>query len=163
MKPPIDLDEIDRKLLNLVQSQLPVVVRPYLELGEKLGITEAEVMERLQKLQDWRIIRRLGAVFDSRKIGYSGTLCAMQVPEERLEEVAAIVNRYSGVTHNYLRENVYNMWFTLLASGVEAINRILEQIKQDSGIEEILELPAERIFKIKVNFALAEQGLDAKC
>ncbi len=158
MNPPISLDKMDRKLLNLVQSQLPIVANPFEELGKKLGISEAEVLERLQKLLDLRIIRRLGAVFDSRKIGYNGTLCAMRVPEERLEEVADIVNAYSGVTHNYLRENEYNMWFTLLAPGTEAVSRILNQIRQDSGIEEILELPAERIFKIKVNFALAEQG-----
>ncbi|WP_031513667.1 AsnC family transcriptional regulator [Desulfofalx alkaliphila] len=150
------LDAIDRKLLNMAQSNFPIVARPYKELGHRLGISEEQVIERLQRLKDEDYIRRLGGIFDSRKLGYKGTLCGIKVPAHRIDEVAAVVNSYPGITHNYLREGEYNMWFTVLANSPDKVKKILEEISEKTGITDILNLPSERVFKVLVNFELDE-------
>lgn len=150
------LDETDRQLLSLIQTQFPVVPEPYRELAEKLQISEAEVLERLARLLREKVIRRLGGIFDSRKVGYCGTLCVAKVEPEKISEVAAVVNDYPGVTHNYLREHDYNMWFTLLAGSEAKLNEIIENIRECAGVLDLISLPAERIFKIRVNFDLSE-------
>lgn len=152
------MDELDRRLLDLIQSDLPRVSRPYLALAQQLGTTEEEVLRRLATWQEKGIIRRLGGIFDSRRLGYTGTLCALAVPAERIEEVARVINSYPGVTHNYLREHSLNMWFTLLAPGEEYLQRIIAEIRERTGIEQIYSLPAEKIFKIKVKFRLSDTG-----
>ncbi|OAT85521.1 AsnC family transcriptional regulator [Desulfotomaculum copahuensis] len=153
----MSLDSTDKQLLNMVQAGLPLVPEPYRELADKLGISEKETLSRLKRLCDTGVIRRLGAIFDSRRVGYSGTLCALKVPVERINEVAAVVNSFPGVTHNYLREHDYNMWFTLLVPSPEKLHRTIEEIKSRTGISDLLMLPATRIFKIRVNFDLAEE------
>lgn len=148
----MQLDVIDRQLLNLVQKEVPVCAQPYQVLGDKLGISEREVIERLEKLMQQDVIRRLGGVFDSRKLGYKGTLCAIRVPADRIEEVAAVVNGYIGITHNYLRDHQYNMWFTILAQSPDKVDLILKEIKETTGIDDVINLPSERFFKVLVNF-----------
>lgn len=150
------LDNLDRELLSKIQSDFPLSKEPYRELAESLNTTEKEIITRLQKLIKDGTIRRLGGIFDSRKLGYTGTLCAMKVAPEKVEAVARVVNGYRGITHNYLRDHEYNMWFTLLAPDRDEIKRILEEIKKRTGISEVISLPAERLFKIKVNFDLTE-------
>ena len=152
----MSLDNLDRKLLNLIQTNFPVVPEPYRELALALDTSEEEVMQRIGKLRNSGVIRRLGGIFDSRKLGYRGTLCALKVPPSRIAEVAAVINDYPGVTHNYLREHEYNMWFTLLAENQASIDNILNKIRVDTGIDELLNLPAKGIYKIKVNFELSE-------
>lgn len=148
------IDSIDRKILNLIQTGMPLSPEPYRELGETAGISEEEVVARIKAMTERGVIRRLGAIFDSRKLGYRGVLCAMKVAGDRIDEVASVVNSYPGVTHNYLREHSYNMWFTVLAQSNEKLNDILSQIRERTGINEIITLPAENIFKIRVNFDL---------
>ena len=150
------LDAIDRKLLNLVQTQFPIVKEPYKQLAQQLDITEEEVLKRLASLQQRDIIRRLGGIFNSRSLGYKGTLVGMKVPAERLDETAAVINSYPGVTHNYLRDHEYNMWFTILADSPEKVEKILQEITTKTGISEILNLPAEKYFKVMVNFDVDE-------
>ncbi len=150
------LDRLDKRLLNLVQSHFPVVCQPYQELAKILGTSEEEVLARLQKLMEKGIIRRLGPIFDSSKLGYSGTLCAVRVPSEKVREVAEVINSFPGVTHNYLRNHSYNMWFTLLAESPEKLQAVLEEIKERTGITDILNLPAQKVFKIRVNFPLED-------
>ena len=152
-----EMDPLDRKLLNMVQEGLPIVSEPYALLGESLGISGETVLERLRRLKDKGVIRRFGPVFESRKLGYKGTLCAITVPEERLEEVAGVINAFPGVTHNYLREHRLNMWFTILAASRAELEDVLTQIRTRTGIEEIMELPAEKVYKIKVTFNAAEK------
>jgi DNA-binding Lrp family transcriptional regulator len=147
-------DDTDRKLLKIIQGKLPIVPEPYREIGEELGISEAEVIARLKVMVDNGIIRRLGGVFDSRKLGYSSVLCALEVPGERIDEVAEVINSFNGVTHNYLREDTINMWFTLLAPSGEKLAETLQIIRERTGIQEILTFPAEKIYKIRVNFEL---------
>lgn len=150
----MELDNLDRELLNKIQTGFPLVPEPYREIGEYLGITEEEVMARIKAMLDSGLIRRLGGIFDSRKMGYRGTLCAVKTAEDNIERVAALVNSFPGVTHNYLREHAYNMWFTVLAQDEKIMEDIISEIKKHPAVEEMLILPAENIFKIKVNFDL---------
>ncbi|MDK2821239.1 MAG: siroheme decarboxylase [Clostridia bacterium] len=149
------LDKVDLSLLNIIQEDFPLTKEPYAELGQRLELTENEVMERIAKLKKDGIIRRIGAFFNSRKIGYVSTLCAIKVPEESLEKVTNIVNSFSGVTHNYLREDEYNMWFTLIGPCRENLEKILAEIEAKTNLK-IMELPAEQTFKIRVNFNFTE-------
>jgi DNA-binding Lrp family transcriptional regulator len=147
-------DQIDRKLLNLIQADFPLSPEPYREIGEALGISEEKVITRIRNMLDSGLIRRFGGIFDSKKMGYHSTLCAMKVEQSRIDEVAAVVNSYPGVTHNYLREHELNMWFTATAQSKDDLDKMLKQIKRDTGINDILSMPAEKTFKIRVNFVL---------
>ncbi|SHE86741.1 AsnC family transcriptional regulator [Desulforamulus putei] len=151
----MQLDHLDRQLLNLVQSDFPICPQPYQVLAEQLGITEQEVLQRLERLMQQDVLRRLGGIFDSRKLGYKGTLCAMKVPQDRIDEVAAVINSYVGITHNYLRDHEYNMWFTILAQSPAKVEQILNEIRERTGIEDIINLPSQRFFKVLVNFDLS--------
>lgn len=150
------LDLLDKKLLNVLQTEFPIVAEPYKEIAKKLNITEQQVIERLKNLMQQDVIRRFGGVFDSRKLGYKGTLCGMHVPTEKIEAVAQVVNSYAGITHNYLRDHHYNMWFTVLAESPQKVEQILKEITEKTGITEILNLPSEKLFKLRVNFELDE-------
>lgn len=155
------MDNLDRQLLNLIQEEFPLTARPYLEIGRRLNLSEKEVISRLERLKKVGIIRRIGAVFDLRRLGYVSTLCALKVPPERLQEVARVVNSFPGITHNYLREHEYNMWFTLIGPSRQHLEEVMEEIKVRTGLTDLLELPAERSFKIKVNFNLEVEADNA--
>lgn len=146
------LDDLDRAILNEIQSHFPIDSRPYAEVGRRVGASEAEVLARVAAMAEAGIIRRLGANFTSRKLGYTSTLVAARVKPESLDRFVDVVNRYPGVTHNYLRRHRYNVWFTLIAESEARLNRILEEISQAAEVEEILSLPAQEVFKIKVDF-----------
>jgi DNA-binding Lrp family transcriptional regulator len=146
------LDDLDRAILNEIQSHFPIESRPYATVGAKVGTSEAEVLTRVKAMTEAGIIRRLGANFTSRKLGYTSTLCAARVPADKLDQFVTAVNRYPGVTHNYLRQHRYNVWFTLIADSEERLNRILAEISQAADVPEILSLPAIEVFKIKVDF-----------
>ena len=112
---------------------------------------ENEVLKRIGKLRRAGIIRRIGASIDSRRVGFTSTLLAARVPREKFDSVVKIINACPGVTHNYERRHAYNVWFTLIASSAEDKERIIRGLKKKTGVE-ILELPAKRIFKIRVDF-----------
>lgn len=144
------MDKIDEKLLNLMQNEIPIDKSPFKILGEKLFITENEVLKRVNELKNQGIIRRIGGIFNLRKIGYTSTLCAAKVSENKIEQVAACINMYDEVTHNYIREDEYNMWFTIIAHSQENLNNILEEMKRNTHLDEIISLPSVKLFKIKV-------------
>lgn len=146
------LNDLDRAILNEIQSHFPIDSRPYAEVGRRVGASEEEVLARVVNMAEAGIIRRLGANFTSRKLGYTSTLCAARVAPESLDHFVAVVNRYPGVTHNYLRRHRYNVWFTLIAESAERLNQILEEISAAAEVAEILSLPAQEVFKIKVDF-----------
>jgi DNA-binding Lrp family transcriptional regulator len=152
--PKTHLDDLDRAILNEIQSHFPLVPRPYEEMARRVGTSEAEVLARVRALHDAGIIRRIGANFTSRKLGYTSTLVAAKVPPEVLETFVRLVNRYPGVTHNYLRRHRYNVWFTLIAESESRLVEILAEIRELSGVSDILSLPAKEIFKIKVDFPM---------
>lgn len=147
------VEKFEQKVLEVIQQEFPIVSRPYEELARRLGSTENEVFEAVQDLCAKGIIRRLGGSFDSRKVGYKSTLVGLSVPEDRLEEVVEIVNSYPGVTHNYEREEKYNVWFTLIEESSEVVERTLAEIETKTEVTP-LNLPATHIFKIKVDFDL---------
>ena len=146
------LDELDRMILNEIQSNLPIEPRPYQVLAEKLQCSEEEVLRRVQDMKDREVIRRIGANCNSRKLGYTSTLCAAKVPSKLMQGFVEVVNSYAGVTHNYRRAHEYNIWFTLIAPSKGEIRRILTEISERTGVAEIMSLPAERLFKIQVDF-----------
>ena len=146
------LDDTDRLILNRIQSDFPVTAKPYEAIGRELDLSEAEILERLKRLKKVGIIRRIGGNFSPEKLGFVSTLCAASVPPDKLDLFAATVNRYPGVTHNYMRENHYNVWFTFIAPSMDEITTNLSQIARDTGVEEILNLPATRVFKIRAKF-----------
>lgn len=147
------LEKLEQRVLEVIQQDFPIASRPYAELADKLDSTEDEVFGAVQSLCTKGIIRRLGGSFDSRKIGYKSTLAALSVSDDRLAEAVEIVNSYAGVTHNYEREGKYNVWFTIIAPSDEDIERTIEEIKTKTGAP-ALNLPATRVFKIKVDFDL---------
>jgi len=144
------MDEIDKKLLNLMQHEISIDKRPFKLLGEKLYITEEDVLSRINKLKEEGLIRRVGGIFDSRKLGYTSTLCAAKVSSDKVNQVAKIINNYDEVTHNYIREDEYNMWFTVITSSKENLSKILEEIKVNTDLKNIISLPSTKLFKIRV-------------
>ncbi len=148
------MDAIDKAILNRIQSNFPISQRPYQVIASELDLTEAEVIQRTKALKSTDIIRRIGANFVPGKLGYVSTLCAAKVPAEKIDMFTAIVNSFLGVTHNYLRENEFNNWFTFIAPSMEDIEKNLNLIKQKTGIDDIINLPATHVFKIRAKFKL---------
>jgi DNA-binding Lrp family transcriptional regulator len=146
------LDKTDRAILNEIQSHFPLRARPYREVSERLDLTEKEVILRVDRMARGGIIRRIGANFNSRKLGFTSTLCAARVPVEKISGFVEKVNQYPGVTHNYEREGDFNIWFTFIAESQEIIESALKEIKKTTGVEELISLPAVNIFKIRVDF-----------
>ena len=146
------MDEADRKILNAIQSEFPITARPYEELGRSLALSEEEVLQRVKRLKEEGIIRRIGGNFHSSKLDFTSTLCAAKVPEEKIERFVEVVNRYPGVTHNYLRNHAFNVWFTFIAPSTEVIDHCLKEISEATRVKDVHSLPAVRMFKIKVDF-----------
>lgn len=144
--------KVKETVLGTIQSGFPIAPDPYGTLAEQLGFGRDEVEKALLDLREEGLVRRIGASFDSKRLGYSSTLCALAAPPERADEVAAIINAYPGVTHNYLRENRYNIWFTLITRSSEDRARILGQIVEQSGCDDLLDMPATKMYKIRVDF-----------
>jgi len=147
----IYLDETDKKILNTIQHEFPLDTHPFLKLGEGLGISEEEVLIRLRRLQEEGAVRKIGPVINRNRVGGTSTLVAVKVPEEMIDEVADYIDGYAEVSHNYLRPDIYNVWFTLSASDEERIQEILRELNQKTGLE-FVNLPTVRLFKIGVRF-----------
>ncbi len=150
------MDKMSKDLINLIQSDFPLESRPFLKIADKLNISEQEVIDIIKELKNNGYIKRLGGIFDSRKLGYYSTLCAIKVPLDRIDEVSKLINSYNGVTHNYIRNYEYNMWFTVIAPSIEDVKEFLNSIKIKTHIEDIIELPAINLFKINVMFNIKE-------
>ena len=146
------LDDIDKAIVNRIQTDFPITSRPYLALADELGLTEKEVLIRVAQLKKAGIIRRIGGNFVPAKLGFVSTLCAARVPADKIEYFAEVVNRYPGVTHNYQRDNTYNIWFTFISPSMDEIEANLKKIAAETGVNDILNLPATQVFKIKAKF-----------
>jgi len=151
-KPSGQLDERDKAIMSVIQSHLPVDRRPFERLAAYLRTDGDDVLEHVDRLRREGTIRRLGAVFDSRKLGYVSTLVAGRIDPDRLDEVAAEVTKLAGVTHNYRREHGYNLWFTLTAESQQRLDEILENLRQRTATPELHSMPALRVYKIRVDF-----------
>jgi DNA-binding Lrp family transcriptional regulator len=144
-----NLTDQDKELLRTLQNICPIVPQPYLEIAKKLGRTEEQIISRLKQLVDSGIIRKFGAKISPRKIGYVSILVASNIPEAEIDSVADIINEYSGVTHNYIREGEPNLWFTLTEPDEDTLNTHLQEIEKRIG-KPIIKLPATKIYKIGV-------------
>ena len=150
----VEMDELDKAILNRIQTRFPLASRPFKSIAQELGTTEEEVLTRVARLKDTGIIRRIGGNFVPGKVGFVSTLCTAQVPEDKVELFTQTVNTFSGVTHNYLRENSFNVWFTFIAPSMDVIRDNLARIAEKTGVKRILNLPATHVFKIKAKFDL---------
>ena len=146
------MDSLDKKILNILQKEFPLTERPFQIVAEKCDISEDEALSRIQKLKDNGIIRRIGAVFDGTKLGRVSTLCAACVSQDKLEIFVDAVNMSKGVTHNYLRDNEYNVWFTVNAANAHELESFLVDLKKKTGITDLLDMRAVRTFKIDATF-----------
>jgi DNA-binding Lrp family transcriptional regulator len=148
------MDSIDKTILNIIQKDFPVVEEPFKAVAAKAGVSEDEALQRIKKLREEGIIRRIGAIFDSKKMGYASTLCAAKVPKDKLKKFVAAVNSYAGVTHNYRRSHEYNVWFTFIASDEETLKKSLGEIRDKTGVTDIISMTAAQTFKIDATFEL---------
>ncbi|NVM20537.1 MAG: Lrp/AsnC family transcriptional regulator [Desulfobacterales bacterium] len=148
------MDDTDRAILNRIQSDFPITSRPYLAVAQEFGLEEDEVIKRISHLKERGIIRRIGANFVPGRLGFISTLCAARVPQEKLVQFSEVVNRYPGVTHNYRRDHDFNIWFTFIAESMEEIDAYLKEIALETGVVDILNLPATKVYKIKAYFEL---------
>lgn len=145
----------DKRLLDRLQRDIPFVKRPWSALAGRLNVQEPVFLERAGALKKKGVIRRISATFDPKKMGFTSTLAAAKIAPGRIDRVAAGLNAYPEVTHSYKRGSEFNLWFTIVARGKEAAARILGQLGKDKDVLALMELPAVRIFKIKVGFPLA--------
>ncbi|MGA1843777.1 MAG: AsnC family transcriptional regulator [bacterium] len=148
------IDETDTRILNLIQSHFPVEPHPYAVLAGLLSMSEEDVWERIQRLRSRRIIRRIGAVFDSSRLGFHSSLVGVKAAPSLIEEIAHKINKIPGITHHYQREGAFNLWFTLTARDLAVIDQTIQEIKGWKGVDDILNLPSLRTFKIKVEFRI---------
>jgi DNA-binding Lrp family transcriptional regulator len=158
----IPLDDADRKLLNLMQGSFALTARPFAHVAGLAGLTEADVMARVQRLLDKRIIREVTPIFDTRALGYQSMLVAAKVDAEHPHRAAKIINSHPGVTHNYLRNHDFNLWFTI---AVEPGSRLglqgtLDVLAAETGAQSIRQLPTLKLFKIRMDLEM-EAGTDA--
>jgi DNA-binding Lrp family transcriptional regulator len=141
------MDETDRRIVNALQNGFPIVERPYLETAGQLGMTEDELIRRLDRMLSNGILTRFGPLYNIERAGGAFTLAAMSVPAADFERVAAIVNALPEVAHNYERDHEFNMWFVLAAETSDRIARALERIERETGYP-VLDLPKEREYFI---------------
>jgi DNA-binding Lrp family transcriptional regulator len=148
------MDDLDQRILDALQYDFPLNERPFDLLAARLGIRVEELWERLERMRHDGTIRRLGASFDSRKLGFSSTLAAVSVEPDRVDRAAELVGRYGEVTHSYLRDHQFNIWFTIIARDVERIGAILEEIRVALSLPSsaVLNLPMKRVFKLDARF-----------
>ena len=152
----VPLDELDRKLLNLMQGSFPLAPRPYAEVAQAAGITEEQALTRVQELLDERIIRQVTPIYDTRALGYGSMLVAAKVDAENPWAPAKIINSHPGVSHNYLRNHEFNMWFTLAVERDSqlGLDGTLEVLQRLTGAESIRQLPTLQLFKIRMDLEM---------
>ena len=148
----VKLTDLERQLLNEYQKGFPTTSTPFEDMARHLGTSEALILQTIERLQGVGVISRVGPVFQPKSVGTS-TLAAMAVPEERLESVAAQINRYNEVNHNYEREHLYNLWFVVTATDQQHLQTVLSDMQQTIGLP-ILDLPLQQQFYIDLGFPL---------
>jgi siroheme decarboxylase len=151
------LSKLDRLILKELQDNFPVSSRPFADSGRKFGLSEEELICKVRALKKRKLIRYLGAIFETKKLGIKSTLAAMSVPRKSLPKVTKIINSFPQVSHNYLRQAEFNIWFTLSAASKKQLAELLEEIKKKTGINEILNLETVKVFKIDARFNLKDK------
>jgi siroheme decarboxylase len=152
----VPLEDLDKRLLNLMQGSFPIAPRPYLRVAELAEIEESEAMARVQRLLDERIVRQVTPIFDTRALGYSSMLVAAKIDPEHPHRAAQVINAHPGVSHNYLRNHEFNLWFTIATEpdsplGLEGT---LEVLAREAGAESVRQLPTLKLFKIRMDLEM---------
>lgn len=150
----VDLSEQDCLLLSLLQDRFPLTPLPFTDLAERLGWRESVLLARIGQLKEGGPLRQIGAIFDTRRLGYASTLVALAVQPERLDDVARGVSRHRGVSHNYAREHAFNLWFTLAVPPEADLQREVGALAAQTGVLQTLTLPVVRTFKVDARFDL---------
>ena len=158
----VPLDELDRRLLNLMQGSFPLSRRPYAAVAAAADVDEDEALRRVQRLIDERIIRQVTPIFDTRVLGYKSMLVAAKVDPEHPWRAAKIINSHPGVSHNYLRDHDFNIWFTIATEPGSklGLDGTLEVLQRLTGAESVRQLPTLRLFKIRMDLEM-EKGTEA--
>jgi DNA-binding Lrp family transcriptional regulator len=157
-----ELDRLDRLILNALQDNFPLVPRPFALLAaeisqtHQISVSEEEFISRVRSLKDRKYIRRIGAIFNHDRLGYKSTLCAARVPEDKIENFVKLVNASHKVTHNYLRKDDLNIWFTFCYEKQNELSDFFAHLTKESGVQDIYEMPALKVYKIKAIFNLPE-------
>jgi DNA-binding Lrp family transcriptional regulator len=154
------MDNIDRIIINSIQDSFPIDTEPYkaltIQLNKKfnLKLTDQETHNRIKNLKSNGFIRRLGVIFNSKPLGYKSTLCVAKVPYDKINAIADMVNTFPQVSHNYLRDNKFNLWFTFSYHCPDELAMFLKEIKKKSGLLDIFDIPSKKIFKIRAVFTI---------
>ncbi len=151
------MDELDKELLNEIQWTFPLVTRPFDAIAKKFDTTPEIVKEHLNHLKEVGILRQLSAIFDTRKLGYTSSLVAMEIEHDKLEYVASQINRHPGVSHNYEREHQFNLWFTLAVPPGSDLKKEIDKFNVLKGIKKVRMLPTLQLFKIGVKLDMVDE------
>lgn len=143
----------DKKLLHRLQTDFPLNSQPFATIAQSLNLSEKEVLNKIKAWQASGLIRYIGPSFSAAKLGFCSTLCTAEVPNEKLDLFVSIINKWPAVTHNYQRDNKKNIWFTLIEPSTDNLFKSIEKIEKTTGIT-ILSLPAQKMFKLKVDLEL---------
>jgi DNA-binding Lrp family transcriptional regulator len=156
------MDAFDQRLLDRLQESVPLVPSPFAALGRELELTGDEVLSRTQRLKETGIIRQIGPIFSSRRLGYQSTLVAFHVEPARLEQVAGLISAHPGVSHNYSRNHFYNLWFTLTLPSDQDVEDEIARLAGEGSIDDYLNLPSLRRFKLGVHFDMSDSRTGPK-
>lgn len=148
------MDDLDHRIIEELQGNFPLEIHPYEIMADNLGISAEQLWDRVLALKESGVIRRMGFSIDSRKMGYSSTLAAIRVSQDRVEEASALISSYRQITHSYLRDDAFNIWFTIIAEDKDRVAAILEEIRCKLGLSEgdVMDLPVEKLFKLDARF-----------
>lgn len=149
-----DLDSLDKNLLNTLQTEFPLEETPFQAIAVRLGTTEDDIISRIRRLKSEKIIRQISAIFDTKSLGYESSLVAAKVTPDRVDEAAEIINGHPGVSHNYLRNGDFNLWFTIAIPPNSRIGleKTVDLLGRMAAVESIRILPTVKLFKIGVKF-----------
>jgi len=152
------MDETDSKILQELKDAFPLSERPYEIIADRMQISEEELWDRIRIMLDEGVIRRMGASFDSKKLGFRSTLAAVSVGSEQVDRAAEVIGRFHEVTHSYLRNDAFNIWFTIIAVNDNRVKDILEQIRTSLSLErsKVLNLPVKQLFKLDARFRVSK-------
>ena len=152
------MDEIDSRILRELQHDFPLSERPYEVVAERLQMSGEQLWARVRQMLDEGIIRRMGASFDSNKLGFRSTLAAVSVKPECVDRAAEVIGQFPEVTHNYLRNDEFNIWFAMIAVDEKRIEDVLEEIRTALSLEKsaVLNLPMKRLFKLDARFNVSK-------
>jgi DNA-binding Lrp family transcriptional regulator len=148
------MNATDAALLGVLQETVPFTLRPFAGLGNRCGLTEDETLARVKALKEEKVIRQISAIFDTRSLGYASSLVAAKIAPENLDAAVAVINSHPGVSHNYLRNHEFNLWYTIAVppTSTLGLEKTVDLLHRLSGAQSTRLLPTLRLFKIGVRF-----------